>query len=132
MGRLSRYEKLVFMLTALFLGTCAGHFLLQRADSAPIQVTVTRQEEAVPDASGPGEDAWPDSLLPGERLSLNSASAADLTRLPQIGAARAQAIVDWREANGPFLRPEDVMEVKGIGPGIYEQIQAYLTVDITD
>ncbi len=132
MGRLSRYERLVLVLTALFLGTCAACFLARRAESAPVRVTATRAEEPSPAQPVPEEDSWPDSLLPGERLSLNSASAADLTRLPWIGQTRAQAIVDWREANGPFLRPEDVMEVKGIGPGIYGEIEAYITVDITD
>ena len=50
----------------------------------------------------------------------------------QGGQTRAQAIVDWRGADGPLLPPEGGMEGKGIGPGIYGEIEAYITVDITD
>ena len=38
--------------------------------------------------------------------------------LPGIGEKRAQAILDWREENGPFTYVEDLIQVPGIGEGI--------------
>ena len=74
------------------------------------------------------EDGYPDSLLEGEVIDLNTASVADLTRLPGIGEKRAQAIVDYRESSGPFQSVEELTEVKGIGEGILAQVYDYVTV----
>ena len=48
-------------------------------------------------------------------VDVNHGSAEQLTALPNIGPVRAQAIIDEREARGPFHYPEDLMDVKGIG-----------------
>ncbi|HNT77919.1 MAG TPA: helix-hairpin-helix domain-containing protein [Anaerolineae bacterium] len=61
-------------------------------------------------------------------LDLNAATAAALETLPGIGPGRAQDIVAYREANGPFARVEDIQNVPGIGPATYQQIAPYLTV----
>ncbi len=60
------------------------------------------------------------------RVNLNRAPADELETLPLIGPAKAAAIIRWREENGPFARPGDVMKVKGIGPKIYERIAPYV------
>jgi competence protein ComEA len=44
-----------------------------------------------------------------------------LTSLKGIGKDRAQRIVDYREKNGPFQKPEDLMKVKGIGKKVFEK-----------
>ncbi|WP_082309404.1 helix-hairpin-helix domain-containing protein [Leucobacter musarum] len=49
------------------------------------------------------------------KMSLNSATVADLETLPRIGPALAQRIVDWREANGGFGSVDELLEVSGIG-----------------
>ena len=73
-------------------------------------------------------EEWPVSLLPDERINLNTAPGKDLARLPQIGEKRAADIAAWREEYGPFLVPEDLMKVSGIGEGIFAQIEEYITV----
>lgn len=56
-------------------------------------------------------------------VSLNSASASELTALPGVGEATAAAIVAHREANGPFTTVEQLMDVRGIGPAKFEAMR---------
>lgn len=53
----------------------------------------------------------------GGKININSADAAQLETLDGVGPATAKAIIEWREANGPFRSVEQLMEVRGIGPG---------------
>jgi competence protein ComEA len=60
-------------------------------------------------------------------VDINSADAATLAKeLKGIGPARAEAIVAWREANGPFKSPEDLVLVQGIGERVLEDNRALL------
>jgi competence protein ComEA len=49
-------------------------------------------------------------------INLNVASASELDELPGIGPQTAQAIVEHRTRNGPFLSVEELLDVRGIGP----------------
>jgi competence protein ComEA len=62
-------------------------------------------------------------------LNLNTATVAELETLPQVGPATAQAIVDYRESYGRFETIEEILEIPGIGPSTFDQIQDLLTVD---
>jgi competence protein ComEA len=62
-------------------------------------------------------------------VNINTADAETLAaELQGIGMARAQAIVAHREAEGPFGRPEDLLDVSGVGPAILEQNVANIRV----
>ncbi|MDF1512285.1 MAG: helix-hairpin-helix domain-containing protein [Anaerolineae bacterium] len=63
-------------------------------------------------------------------LDINKANAAELEALPNIGPSRAQQIIAYREAHGDFERIQDIMNVSGIGPAIFEQLSPYITVEI--
>lgn len=65
----------------------------------------------------------------GEKININTASSAELERLPRVGPAIARRIVDYRTANGPFKTIADIQKVKGIGPATFEQIKDLITVD---
>jgi competence protein ComEA len=62
------------------------------------------------------------------RINLNTATADDLDTLPGIGKVKALAIVTDRDTNGPFSAVDDVVRVKGIGPGTLKKIRALVTV----
>jgi competence protein ComEA len=61
-------------------------------------------------------------------VDVNTADEAALVTLYQIGRARAQAIIEYREANGPFRSVEDLKAVNGIGPKVFEAIKDKVTV----
>lgn len=67
-------------------------------------------------ASGPG------------RIDLDRADRADWDRLPGIGPRTAEAILALRRERGGFGAPEDLLEVRGIGPVTLERIRPWLIV----
>ena len=58
-----------------------------------------------------------------ELIDLNTATASELTALPGIGEVLAARIVEHRNANGPFVRLDQLMAIQGIGPITYERIR---------
>ncbi len=62
------------------------------------------------------------------RVNINTATAAELERLPRIGPKTAERIVAFRETNGPFRRVEDLMLIRGIGEKTFEGLRAYVVV----
>src|SRR5215475_6498814 len=53
-----------------------------------------------------------------KKVNINTASAAELAYLPRIGAKVAERIIAYRKEK-PFSRPEELMEVKGIGEKLF-------------
>jgi comEA protein len=61
-------------------------------------------------------------------ININVAPLEELIILPGIGFTTAQRIIDYRQQNGPFSKIEDIINVPGIGPGVYERIKNLITV----
>ena len=62
------------------------------------------------------------------KININTADEAQLTTLTGIGATRAQAIIAYREENGPFAAIEDIMNVQGIKEGTFAKIKDEIVV----
>jgi len=69
--------------------------------------------------------AVPGLLLAATPVNINQADAAVIARsLDGVGQAKAEAIVAWREAHGPFKKADDLRHVKGIGKATIERNRA--------
>ena len=64
------------------------------------------------------------------QVNLNAADAETLRRdLFGIGAAKAKAIIAYRESNGPFTAVDELLEVKGIGKALLEKNRDRLVIN---
>lgn len=69
------------------------------------------------------------SLNNSEKVNLNIATKSELMTLPGIGENKANAIIQYRETQGYFQTPEDVMKVEGIKEGVYDKIKDFVVVE---
>lgn len=69
------------------------------------------------------------SVIPLQNLiDINTASQSELETLPRIGPTLAQAILTFRQENGPFKTIEDIQDVPGIGSATFSEIKSFITV----
>jgi competence protein ComEA len=61
------------------------------------------------------------------KVNINTATAAELSYLPRLGARVASRVIEHRKEK-PFARPEDLMEVKGIGEKLFVTLKPYVSV----
>jgi competence protein ComEA len=61
-------------------------------------------------------------------VNINTAGVEDLCTLPGIGESKAKAVVEYREEHGPFAAKEEIMNVSGIGTGLYKKIEDLICV----
>jgi competence protein ComEA len=61
-------------------------------------------------------------------INVNTATAAELTQLPGIGAKTAARIIDYRQKKGPFKKPEELMNVQGIGEKSFLKLKPQISV----
>ncbi len=61
-------------------------------------------------------------------VNINTASASELQALPGIGAKTAARIVEYRQKNGPFKKPEELMNVRGVGEKNFLKLKSQITV----
>ncbi len=132
--KLTKTELLILILTVVFL-LCTGVMFVLRLQAAngkiyDISTDVIQQE-------------WQDELYAEKvnavkevpeptaenPLDINTATAEELILLPSIGPVLAERIIGYREENGSFKDKKEIMDVKGIGKGIYAEIEERIRVE---
>jgi competence protein ComEA len=82
---------------------------------------------SIPASITPSAPAMPPRAS-SDKVNINTATVDQLKSLNLIGEVLAQRIVEYRTRNGPFRKPEDIMNVRGISKGRYEANKDRLTV----
>ena len=83
---------------------------------------------AVPLPITPTQPGAPAEPTGAGSVDLNLADAASLDALPGVGPARARAIIQYRQANGPFRAVQELSRVPGIGPAALARLQGRVRV----
>ena len=101
---------------------------VQPASEPTPRVPVLAADPSTGELPAASKDATEESQPGQELVNVNTADQAKLETLPGIGPARAQAIIAYRDQNGPFSAIEEITAVSGIGQGILENLQQLVTV----
>ena len=127
--KLSQAEWAVIGLTALLLALMVGWRLgadsvrqLTAQAAAPLPAV-----SAEPSPSAP-EDANPSPAPSAGPVDINTAGLEELMTLKGVGESRARAIIEYREQQGAFETPEDIMNISGIKEGVFSKIKDQIAV----
>jgi competence protein ComEA len=63
------------------------------------------------------------------KVNINTATVKELVQLKGVGNQYAQKIVEYRQAKGPFQKPEDIMKVQGVGPKTWEMNKGVIVIE---
>ncbi|WP_046173888.1 helix-hairpin-helix domain-containing protein [Domibacillus indicus] len=113
--------------------------ITEQADAASVNLAQKVQDEMVIYIPVKGEEIPAVQTAPvssgnadfaedKEMVNINTADSAGLQELPGIGESKAQAIIDFRETDGPFTKVEDLKNVSGIGDKTFEKLAPLITV----
>ena len=92
----------------------------EKADLSALNRTLTLKDHDV--------IVIPEVSESGRLVSINSASAEELMRLPGVGPVTAASIISYRQQQGFFQSIDDLIKVKGIGPKTLEKIRPYVSL----
>ena len=68
------------------------------------------------------------SQILASSININTATSKQLQKIPGIGKKTAKELVDYRNKNGFFYTPKDILKVKYIGTKMLQRITPYITI----
>lgn len=112
--------------------------LLEEADIVKVNLSQKVTDEMVIYIPKTGEEVLTTENIPVQtgsqssggdgKVNINQADASTLDSLPGIGPSKAEAIIEYRDTNGPFQKVEDLMNISGIGEKTFEKLKDQITV----
>ncbi len=102
----ARLGKLLLLLICCFLSACSGQKKTKQILSTENRIQATESA-----------------------ININSASAAELEKLPHVGEQTAREIVEHRAKFGRFRRPEHLMLVRGISDERFREMKNFVKVE---
>ena len=102
---------IVFVLAVLFIGAA----MLYAKRVYPARLTLLTFDE--------------DAVSNFKKVNINTADLQQLTELNGIGPMLGTRIISYRNEHGPFRRPDEIKNVRGIGEKTFEKMKEHITVD---
>ncbi|MGF6948360.1 competence protein ComEA [Neobacillus sp. B4I6] len=113
--------------------------LTDKADQGQVNFAEHVQDEMIIYIPAKGEEGLPSAPIGGSqittsgnqkesKININKADETELQNLPGIGPAKAAAIIEYRNTNGPFKAIEDLKNISGIGDKTFEKFKDLLAI----
>ena len=119
----------LLVITIVFAAFTAGFFLGRNHTSTGISVSVSDELVTAP-TPPPATETEPTVETEGITfpISINQAEKEEFMALPGIGEVLAERILAYRDENGSFDAPEELLNVEGIGKKRLEEILDLITI----
>ncbi|MEH7505498.1 helix-hairpin-helix domain-containing protein [Neobacillus drentensis] len=120
------------------IGRAGG--LSDKADQGQVNFAEHVQDEMIIYIPAKGEEGLPSPATSGgnqvtsggnhkeSKININKADETELQNLPGIGPAKAAAIIEYRNTNGPFKAVEDLKNISGIGEKTFDKLKDLLVI----
>lgn len=119
----------LLLITIIFAVFSAGFFLGRNQNRNTVSVSLPAEFMTVPSVTTDPERAETEEpRVISFPISINDADKESLMALPGIGEVLAQRILDYRDENGAFSAPEELLNVEGIGKKRLEEILDLITI----
>ena len=109
------------------IGTPKEEFVFY-CDTEPERTEQTEKTEKTEETEQKEQELPEEQQEADARININTAGVEELMMLKGVGESRAQAIIAWRTEQGPFEKPEDIMQISGIKEGVYSRIKDQIRV----